>query len=150
MSLEENKAVVRKMFEAVNERNLTVLDEVVAPDFVDRLHQSRGLEALEQTVAEIYRSFLDFSEKTEDLIAEGDKVWVCLTQTVTHLGDFHGLDPTSKKFTITSVDIFRIANGKIVEGWSVSDQLDFLEQLGIIKYTEKGKKLFPVNQKRQN
>jgi C-1 hydroxylase len=66
-----------------------------------------------------------------------------LTQTGTHTGEFHGLAPTSHKFVITSVDIFRIVNSKIVEGWSVSDRLDFLKQLGIIGYTEKGKKLSP-------
>jgi C-1 hydroxylase len=147
VSLEENKATVRKMFEAVNERNLTVLDEVVAPDFVDHKHQSRGLEALKQTLAMIYKSFPDFREKTEDIIAEGDKVWVRLANTGTHTGEFLGLAPTRKKFTVTSVDIFCIANGKVAEGWSVSDELDFLKKLGAIQYTEKGKKLFPEDVK---
>jgi C-1 hydroxylase len=143
LSLEESKGIVRKMFEAVNKRRLNALNKVVAPDFVDHLHQLKGLEALKQTIAEIYKSFPDFNEKTEDIIAEGDKVWVRLTQTGTHTGEFHGLAPTSHKFVITSVDIFRIVNSKIVEGWSVSDRLDFLKQLGIIGYTEKGKKLSP-------
>ena len=143
MSLEENKAIVRKVVEAANKRNLDLMDEIVAPDFVDHKHQSRGLEALKQTVAMLYKSFPDFREKTEDIIAEGDKVWVRLTNTGTHAGEFRGLAPTGKKFTITSVDIWRIANGKVVEGWSVSDELDFLKKLGVIEITEKGKKLFP-------
>jgi C-1 hydroxylase len=74
--LEESKGIVRKMFEAVNKRRLNALNKVVAPDFVDHLHQLKGLEALKQTIAEIYKSFPDFNEKTEDIIAEGDKVWV--------------------------------------------------------------------------
>ena len=143
MSLEENKEIVRRMFEAVNERNLDVLDELVAPGFIDHKHQSRGLDVLKQTIANIFKSIPDFSEKTEDIIAEGDKVWVRLINTGTHSNEFMGIAPTQKKFVINSVDIFRIANGKIVEGWSVSDELDFLKKLGIIKYTEKGKKLFP-------
>jgi predicted ester cyclase len=147
MSLEENKEIVRRMFEAVNEQNLDVLDELMAPGFIDHKHHSRGLEALKQTVANIYKSFPDFSEKTEDIIAERDKVWVRLTNTGTHSNEFMGITSTQKKFVINSVDIFRIANGKIVEGWSVSDELDFLKKLGIIKYTEKGKMLFPEETK---
>ena len=116
LSLEESKGIVRKMFEVVNKRRLNALDNVVAPNFVDHLHQLKGLEAFKQTLAEIYKSFSDFSEKIEDIVAEGDKVWVRLTQTGTHTDEFHGLAPTSKKFVISSVDIFRIVNGKIIEG----------------------------------
>ena len=143
MSLEENKAIVRKVVEAANKRNLDLMDEIVAPDFVDHKHQLRGLEALKQLAAKIYKSFSDFHETIEDIIAEGDKVWVRIRTTGAHTGEFLGLAPTGKKFTETSVDMFRIVNGKLVEGWNVSDELDFLKQLGVIEYTEKVKKLFP-------
>lgn len=42
-----------------------------------------------------------------------------------------------------AVDIFRMVDGKAVEEWEVSDGLDFLKQLGVIKYTDKAKQLFP-------
>jgi len=48
--------------------------------------------------------------------------------TGTHTGEFRGLPPTGKKFTETSIDIFRIVNGKLAEGWSISDEVDFLKQ----------------------
>jgi predicted SnoaL-like aldol condensation-catalyzing enzyme len=46
-----------------------------------------------------------------------------------------------------AVDIYRIVNGKLVEYWNVSDGTDFQKQLGLIEYTEKGKKLFPEDAK---
>jgi len=147
MSLEENKAIVRKVVEAANKRNLDLMDETVSPDFVDHKRQLRGLKALKQFAAMIYKSFSDFNETIEGIIAEGDKVWVRIKTTGTHTGEFLGLAPTGKKFTETSVDMFRIVNGKIVEGWNVSDELNFLKQLGVIEYTEKGKKLFPEDVK---
>jgi len=70
-------------------------------------------------------------------------VWFRLTVKGTHTGDFQGLSPTDKKIAISTVDIFRIVDGKAVQGWTVNDYLDFYKQLGIIEYTEKGKKLFP-------
>jgi C-1 hydroxylase len=143
MVLEENKAIVRKVVEAANKRNLDLMNEIIAPDFVDHKRQLQGLEALKQWAAMIYKSFSDFHETIEAIIAEGDKVWVRLKITGTHTGEFLGLAPTGKKFTETSVDIFRIVNGKLVEGWNVCDELDFLNQIGLIEYTEQGKQLLP-------
>ncbi len=147
MSLEENKAIVRKVVEAANTRNVDLMNEIVAPDFVDHKRQLQGLEVLKQWATMIFKSFSDFHETIEDIIAEGDKVWVRIKTSGTHTGEFLGLAPTGKKFTETSVDIFRIVNGKLVEGWNVTDELDFLKQLGVIEYTEKGKKLFPEDVK---
>ena len=46
--------------------------------------------------------------------------------------------------TIDIVDIFHIVDGKMVEHFNgVNDEMDFRKQLGLIEYTEKGKKLFP-------
>ncbi len=84
----------------------------------------------------------------EDIIAEGDKVWVRFKATGTHKGEYRGLAPTGKKITVMGVDIYRIVNGKVVEtGWIVEDTLDLYKQLGVIEYTEKGKKLFPEDAK---
>ena len=142
MSLEENKEVVHRFIEAYNKHDLSSIEDFVAPDFVDHTHQT-GREGLKQLFAMAFKAFPDWHETIEDIIAEGDKVWVRAKSTGTHTGEFMGIAPTGKKFTETSVDIFRIVNSKLVEGWNVSDELDFLKQLGVIEYTEKGKKLFP-------
>jgi hypothetical protein len=42
------------------------------------------------------------------------------------------------------VFIWRIVNGKLVEGWEVDDNLEFLKQLGVVEYTEKGKPIEEV------
>jgi C-1 hydroxylase len=86
------------------------------------------------------KSFPDWHETIEDIIAEGDKVWVRVKATGTITGEYRGLPPTGKKVTYEAVDIYRIANGKLVEYWGVSDT-DFLKQLGAIEYTEQGKQL---------
>ena len=53
-----------------------------------------------------------------------------------------GIAPTGKKLTTLAVDILRVVNGKIVEYRDVVDRLDFFNQLGILNYSEMGKKLF--------
>jgi len=71
MSLEENKAIIRKMFEAFNKQDLALLDELIAPDYVDYPRQLRSLESYEQHLTMFYRSFPDTDETIEDIIAEG-------------------------------------------------------------------------------
>ena len=143
MSLEENKAIVRKMYETLNKRNLAITDEFIAPDYIDHTNQLRGPEGVKQFITQLLNSFPDFYVNIEDIIGEEDKVWVCLSYTMTHMGEYRGIAPTKKKITERSVYIYRIADGKVAEGRAVSDELDFLKQLGIIEYTEKAKKLFP-------
>jgi len=142
MSLEENEAIIRSLFEALNEQNLALLDELVAPDYVDHTLQIRGLESLKQYIPMLPKGFPDLRETIEDIIAEGDKVWVRFKVTGTHRGVYRGLAPTGKKFTIRAVSVYRIVDSKVVEREAIYDRLDFLKQLGIIEYTEKAKKLF--------
>jgi len=144
MSLEEkNKATIRKGIEAVNERNLALLDELMASDFFDHTLQTRGLEGAKQFYALFFKGFPDFQMAIEDIVAEGDKVWVRLKSTGTHTGEFYlptpsgkimTLAPTGKKITIKSVNIRRVVEGKIIEGWNVTDSLDLLKELGVIEY----------------
>lgn len=147
MSLEENKAIVRRWIKEVNKRNLVVLDELIAPDFFHPTHQLRGAEGMKQFYNMFFKGFPDCHETLEDIIAEGDKVWHRFITTGTHTGEFRfgkiTLAPTGKKFIMTGVNFWRIVDGKVVEKEGVYDQLDFFKQLGVIEYTEKAKELFP-------
>jgi predicted ester cyclase len=143
MSLEENKAIVRRFIESYNERNLDSFDEFVAPDYVDHTRpQIRGPESLKQLIIMGLKGVPDWHETIEDIIAEGDKVWVHIAYTGTHTGEMFGLVPTGKKITASSVDIYRIVDGKLAEYWNVTDKLALLEPQGVVEYTEIGKKLF--------
>jgi len=115
MSLEENKAIVRKMFEAINKRNLAVfnefVDEFAALDVVDHTSQGevQGREHWKQACAMVLQEYPDLRETIEDIIAEGDKVWVLAKVT--------GTDSSGKKMDATALGILRIVNGKFVESW---------------------------------
>jgi len=136
MSLEKNKAIIRKVIEAVNKQNLASLDELIAPDFVYHMpmQQIQGLEIMKQGVMEEIQSFPDLNVTIEDIMAEGEKVCVRLKETATHKATFRGLAPTGKKLTYTAITIWRIVEGKVIEGWGVYDQMDFFKQLGVIEY----------------
>jgi predicted SnoaL-like aldol condensation-catalyzing enzyme len=114
MSLEENKAIVRRFIEEFNKRNLAILDELIAPDYVDHTRKVRGRETDfnhgKQAVAKLLKDYPDLHTTIEDIIAEGDKVWYLEKDTGL-------LDSSGKKMDVTALTILRIVNGKFVESW---------------------------------
>jgi predicted ester cyclase len=112
MSSEKNKAMIRKVNEALNKKDLTIIDEFTAPDYVDHTNQLRGKEDVKKFYTRTFKDFPDFHRTIEDIIAEGDKVWVRLKTTGTAVS-------SGKKMELTTVSILRIVNGKYVEGWTV-------------------------------
>jgi steroid delta-isomerase-like uncharacterized protein len=148
MSLEENKAIVRRFMDAYNKRNMDIFDELVAEDYFDHIFQQKGRDKLKQLFTMAFGAFPDWHESIEDIISEGDRVWVRVKATGTHTGEWNLfgaiLPPTGKKVTLKMVFIWRISNGKLAEGWEVDDKLEFLKQLGVIEYTKKGKPIEKV------
>ena len=139
MSAEENKAFTRRAYEAINQKNLDALDEMVASDMIDRdpaPGQGPGLEGVKQYFSSLHTAFPDVQMNIDDMIAEGDKVVARVNVGGTHQGEFMGIDPTGNRVTITGIDILRIADGKIVERWGKFDDLSMMQQLGVISEPE--------------
>jgi len=132
MSTEENKALLRRLFEEVwNQGNLATLHEVLAADFL--YHPDlRGLEAYKQAIKLNLTAFPDLHFTIEDMLAEGDRVVTRWTLRGTHQGPFQDIPPTGKPVTVTGISIFRVANGKGVEVWTDADYLGMLQQLGVV------------------
>ena len=143
---EKNKAIIRRFIDAYNNRNLDIFEELVASDYIDYTHQQQGREDFKKLFTLAFNGFPDWYENIEEIIAEGENVWVRVIATGTHTGEWNlfgiPLPPTGKKVKMEMVFIWRVVDGKLVEGKEVDDSLEFLKQLDVIEYTEKGKKLF--------
>src|SRR5215218_9219366 len=122
VSVEENKALVRRFVEAQANADLDTLDELLAPDFVDhslQADQEPGREGFMQSAAEEHAIFSNVRIHIEDQAAEGDKVTSRLTIKRIHdRREFMGVAPTGMELKATAIVIHRIAEGKIVEEWS--------------------------------
>jgi len=142
MSVEKNKALVRRLVEALNTQNWAVLDEVMAPDYVDHYAlpgQKPGREGYKEAFINTPNAFPDFQFTIEDMIAEGDKVVVRMTFSGTQRGEFAGIPATNKRVTYTHIRILRIVRGKFVEDWGFSDRLGALQQIGFVPSISLGK-----------
>ena len=91
----------------------------------------------------LYKGFPDYHGTIENIIAEGDKFGLVLHMQGHILANILGFAPSGKKISYKSVTIKRIVNGKMVEGWTVNDMVNAFKEIGVIEYTEQGKKLFP-------
>ncbi len=131
MSLEENKAVVRRLYDAVNRREWGLIEGLFAPGYVH--HSSPGhdmtRDELLQFMAGTADAFPDLRGEVDELLGEGDTVVVRWTQSATHSSEFMGVPPTGKRVTWSGTNIFRVADGKILEDTPYWDFSVILRQL---------------------
>jgi serine phosphatase RsbU (regulator of sigma subunit)/predicted ester cyclase len=124
VSVEENKALVRRFVQAQANADLDTLDKLLAPDFVDHSLQpcqDPGREGFIRSVEEEPSIFSNIRANIEDQAAEGDKVISRLTMKRIHdRGEFLGLVPTGMELKTSAIVIHRVSEGKIVEEWSES------------------------------
>ena len=136
MSLEENKALVRRYLEQVTggaEAMASAVDELLAPDFVAHVgaNRPRTRDEHREGLARLGRAFSEGRLTIHHLVAEGDLVVARFTVDITHTGEFMGHPPTGKQARNMVMDIYRIARGRIAEVWGLANMLDFLRQLGV-------------------
>ena len=139
MSSEENIEIVRRLFDGAFSRgDLSVIDELVAPDFIEHQNGSEGSgpEALRRIVAGLRRSFPDLRLRIDDLADVGDQVWIRAKGKGTDTGGVAGRPPSGVVVEVDVMDLVRISNGKIVEHWGVADRLGLLQQVGVVPLPE--------------
>ncbi len=135
MTAEENKVIARRYSEEIwGKGNMDAIDELVAPDYVDHIpfpETAPNREGLKQSVGMFRSAFPDLSVTVEEIVAEGDKVVSRWTTKGTHKGELMGIPPTGKHASMNGITVNRIANGKIVEEWTLADMASLMQQLGV-------------------
>lgn len=141
MTLEENKALIRRLYdEVVNTGNYALMAELVATDFVGHSPDvaegfggtAQGIDALSRELNAIRTMLPNIQVTLEDLVGEGNRVAIRGVTRGTHTGEIPGIRPTGNQVTLTWTAIYRIANGQIVERWLNADDLSSFQQFGII------------------
>jgi steroid delta-isomerase-like uncharacterized protein len=141
---EQNEAFIKNFIEELNKGNTTIVEEVCAPDFVF-YQPSNAPEPMnrEQTIEfmlALFKAFPDANYNIKELFAVGDRVILRYIFTGTHEGEIQGIPPTGNKVEISSIVIYRIQNGKIVEEREESDMLGGMMQLGMELKPKEGEK----------
>jgi steroid delta-isomerase-like uncharacterized protein len=135
MSAEENKMAKRRLFQELNRRNLTAVDELFAVNH--SYHGPAGTETsgcaeFKELIGLMVRAFPDLQIDVEHVIGEGDWVAARATYSGTHTGDLLGIPATGKHFAVTAQILAHFDESKEVEAWGELDVLSMLQQLGVV------------------
>lgn len=136
MGTEDNISLARRFFEEMcNGRRLDLAGALFAADCAFHDPQIPGVvgpQAIADTI-KVYQTGVEGHWTIEDIFASGDdRVTVRWTGSGVHTGDVMGIPPTGKAVRVDAISVFRVAGGKIAEGWEVWDTLGFLQQLGVV------------------
>jgi steroid delta-isomerase-like uncharacterized protein len=130
MSIKENKELVRRVVELWNRRDLDGFFKVLAPEYVEHLPTGDiSLKQLKQYAHTFFTAFPDIRITIQDMVAEGDKVAALVGWKATNQGEYMGIPTTRKKIDITVAMLIKIASGRWVEFWNVTD-IRLAQQLG--------------------
>jgi predicted ester cyclase len=128
---EKNKALVRRYLEEQAKGNIAIIDELVAPDFVDRSlmpGQEPDREGYKRSIAELTAPFSDINITIEHQVAEGDMVMTWYTGSRIHDREpFMGVPPSGRRSTFTRFVLHRVVGGKILEEWSYGGTANILQ-----------------------
>ena len=133
--LETNKALVMRTHDEVwSKGNLDLINDLYSPEYI--AHWASGedtdREGIRAMIAEARSAFPDMTEEVIHIVAEGDLVVTHFISSGTFTGEMRGLQPSGKKISRPEIAVHRIVDGKIVEQWTVSDQLSLMKQLGLM------------------
>jgi steroid delta-isomerase-like uncharacterized protein len=131
---EQNKEIAKELFTAIDAGDFDRLNVLFADDFaVDApgLPEPLRKDMLFQLIKTHYTAFPDWIHVIEDVIADGDKVAVKLTQNGTHKAEYEGIPATGIKATLPAMHLFMVVDGKVIDWFAVEDYLGLYMQLGM-------------------
>ncbi len=129
--LEENKALVRRYYEQVM-GDLSAIEEIVTDTFVDHHFPPEippGAQGVRKFFTFIAGVFSDMRIDIDFLLAEGDKVDCHFVLHARHTGEGLGVAPRGNAIKLPAISTFRIADGKLAEGWEIFDSASLMQQM---------------------
>jgi len=136
MTTDKPDSLIRKIFEeGFNRGHLAVADELFSPDHL--AHNpigsgANGPQGFKLLILMFRNAFPDLHCTVEDEISQGNKVAAHWVMYGTQRGPFMGNQPTGRQVEIQGIVFARTENGRIVEDWTLVDQMGILQQLGVV------------------
>lgn len=133
----DNTQLVRRILDEIwNQRNFSIIDELLSADFAfhDPMSPSAGtdLKAYRQFIDANLKTFPDLRLNVVDIIGSGEIVATRWQASGTHKGELAGHAPTGKTLSVSGMNFARVVDGKCVESWGNWDALGMMQQLGLL------------------
>ena len=123
-------ALLDKYVAAVNARDTSSFGDIHAENYIQHSGRSpNGLAAQVENFRTIFARMPDVEARVEDRIIQCDKIVARMIFSATHTQPMQGIAPTGRRFTLRTIDIWRVENGKLAEHWDVVDYAGLQKQL---------------------
>ena len=133
MSDDAKLLFVNLMEEVFNRGNFDVADDLVREDFYNHeAPDSPRPEGFKASARWLRSAFPDYHAELHELVVDGNLLVGRLMVSGTHLGDFMGMPPTGRVFSVQHMHMYRVEDGKVAEHWACRDDLGQLAQLGLL------------------
>ena len=127
------KDVVEELFRRRAAGDECVLDELVSADMVNHAAGPQGREGMRRILQIIDDDLGPVSVEQHHLLREGELVAQHMTLHGTHRAStmplLAGVQVSGRPAAWTSIHIWKVADGMIVEHWACRDDMGLLEQL---------------------
>jgi steroid delta-isomerase-like uncharacterized protein len=143
MSPQEYIKIVRRAIEAFNTGDISMVDEFISPEYINRESQRakdsyrsqlKGPQEFIDTIKNLRTAFPDLHYEELEILSQDNKVVLLANVTGTHTGQFFFVPATGNRISYEAVHIHTIDNGgKIIEHKAIRDDLKFMMQLGLVK-----------------
>jgi predicted ester cyclase len=123
-------ALLDRYVAAVNAHDTTSFPKIHTESYIQNSSRSpSGLAAQIENFRGIFGRMPDVQTRVEDRIIAGDRVVARMTFSATHTQPLLGIPPTGRRFTLRTIDIWRVENGKFAEHWDIVDYPGLQKQL---------------------
>jgi predicted ester cyclase/uncharacterized cupin superfamily protein len=128
------RRTIERYAQAYASGDVTLLDEIVAADFVDHTFPaySGGPEGVARAIRALHAGFTELTCAIDQCVCEGDSVAFRFTIAGKHTGVFAGRAPTGRRVAWSGADFARLRDGKLVELWSVQDTRPLTRGIGTL------------------
>jgi predicted ester cyclase len=124
------RALLDRYVAAVNAHDPGAFAEILTEAYIQHSGRSgSGLPAQIENFRGIFARMPDVQVRVEDRIIAGDKVVARMTFSATHTQPLQGIAPTGRRFSLRTIDIWRVENGKLAEHWDIVDAAGLQKQL---------------------
>ncbi len=130
----DGRVLVSRHLEMFNLRDTSTAAETVGQQWTSHgspPERRHGLDGFRAAAEVLFAGVADLRFAVDDVISEGDRVACRSTMSGRHIGNWLGLRPTGYPFSVDRVDVFRVADGLLVEHWGLVDELALMRQLGL-------------------